>query len=191
VAIDVDGMCVIFEDASSTWCYWLINEFLLRQFYVYLIILRGAIFLYLPDHNFSFDFTVNFLSCDWGCNLIMFTHFRTEERATGWYLLTREILKLPLASPKESSKDKSQKMKRPQLLIKFVMRRFKNSCVFSMHVDVQKLLVYFLCMLMFKNNSYKGSSMLNWIVWFSFSFCWHGTVHCALLMQITWTCFYF
>ncbi|KAH1251615.1 hypothetical protein GmHk_05G014449 [Glycine max] len=42
---------------------------------------------------------------------------RTEERAAGWYRLTREILKLPDASSKESSKDK-QKMKRPQLLIK-------------------------------------------------------------------------
>ncbi|XP_047178248.1 uncharacterized protein LOC124845222 [Vigna umbellata] len=51
---------------------------------------------------------------------------RTEERATGWYRLTREILKLPDAS-KESSKDKSQKMKRPQPLIKLVMRRLESS----------------------------------------------------------------
>ena len=65
-----------------------------------------------------------------GCNLIMFTHSRTEERATGWYRLTREILKLPDASSKESSKDKSQKMKRPQPLIKLVMRRFKNSIAY-------------------------------------------------------------
>jgi len=66
----------------------------------------------------------------------MFTHSRTEERATGWYRLTREILKLPDASSKESSKDKSQKLKRPQPLIKLVMRRFKNSFVyFCMHVD--------------------------------------------------------
>ncbi|XP_014508625.1 uncharacterized protein LOC106768158 [Vigna radiata var. radiata] len=52
---------------------------------------------------------------------------RTEERATGWYRLTREILKLPDASSKESSKDKSQKMKRPQPLIKLVMRRLESS----------------------------------------------------------------
>ncbi|KAG5155703.1 hypothetical protein JHK82_013672 [Glycine max] len=51
---------------------------------------------------------------------------RTEERAAGWYRLTREILKLPDASSKESSKDK-QKMKRPQLLIKLVMRRLESS----------------------------------------------------------------
>ncbi|KAL2342636.1 hypothetical protein Fmac_003921 [Flemingia macrophylla] len=52
---------------------------------------------------------------------------RTEERAAGWYRLTREILKLPDASSKESSKDKSQKMKRPQPLIKLVMRRLESS----------------------------------------------------------------
>ncbi|RZC13734.1 hypothetical protein D0Y65_013023 [Glycine soja] len=51
---------------------------------------------------------------------------RTEERAAGWYRLTREILKLPDASSKESSKDK-QKTKRPQLLIKLVMRRLESS----------------------------------------------------------------
>ncbi|KAG4398376.1 hypothetical protein AAZX31_08G026500 [Glycine max] len=51
---------------------------------------------------------------------------RTEERAAGWYRLTREILKLPDASSKESSKDK-QKNKRPQLLIKLVMRRLESS----------------------------------------------------------------
>ncbi|XP_058732166.1 uncharacterized protein LOC131603757 isoform X3 [Vicia villosa] len=52
---------------------------------------------------------------------------RTEERATGWYRLTREILKLPEASSKESSKEKSQKIKRPQPLIKLVMRRLESS----------------------------------------------------------------
>ncbi|CAJ2676382.1 uncharacterized protein LOC123915595 [Trifolium pratense] len=52
---------------------------------------------------------------------------RTEERASGWYRLTREILKLPDASSKESSKDKSQKIKRPQPLIKLVMRRLESS----------------------------------------------------------------
>ncbi|KAK7251462.1 hypothetical protein RIF29_34686 [Crotalaria pallida] len=52
---------------------------------------------------------------------------RTEERASGWYRLTREILKLPDASSKESSKDKSQKSKRPQPLIKLVMRRLESS----------------------------------------------------------------
>ncbi|MED6157629.1 hypothetical protein PIB30_024943 [Stylosanthes scabra] len=51
---------------------------------------------------------------------------RTEERASGWYRLTREILKLPDASSKESSKDKS-KNKRPQPLIKLVMRRLESS----------------------------------------------------------------
>ncbi|WJX48176.1 hypothetical protein P8452_34778 [Trifolium repens] len=52
---------------------------------------------------------------------------RTEERASGWYRLTREILKLPDAPSKESSKDKSQKIKRPQPLIKLVMRRLESS----------------------------------------------------------------
>ncbi|XP_038698487.1 uncharacterized protein LOC119996058 isoform X2 [Tripterygium wilfordii] len=48
---------------------------------------------------------------------------RTEERAAGWYRLTREILKLPEAP----SKDKSQKTRRPQPLIKLVMRRLESS----------------------------------------------------------------
>lgn len=52
-------------------------------------------------------------------------YIRTEERAAGWYRLTREILKLPEAS-KEGSKDKSQKTKRPQPLIKLVMRRLER-----------------------------------------------------------------
>lgn len=51
---------------------------------------------------------------------------RTEERAAGWYRLTREILKLPDGPSKESSKDK-QKAKRPQPLIKLVMRRLESS----------------------------------------------------------------
>ncbi|KAI4353006.1 hypothetical protein L6164_007205 [Bauhinia variegata] len=52
---------------------------------------------------------------------------RTEERAAGWYRLTREILKLPEVLGKEGSKDKSQKNKRPQPLIKLVMRRLESS----------------------------------------------------------------
>ncbi|KAL5540138.1 hypothetical protein UlMin_042362 [Ulmus minor] len=53
---------------------------------------------------------------------------RTEERAAGWYRLTREILKLPEApSVKETSKDKAQKTRRPQPLIKLVMRRLESS----------------------------------------------------------------
>jgi hypothetical protein len=48
---------------------------------------------------------------------------RMDERAAGWYRLTREILKLPEA-PSLSSKDKSNKTKRPQPLIKLVMRRY-------------------------------------------------------------------
>ncbi|KAM6548492.1 hypothetical protein CsatB_020168 [Cannabis sativa] len=53
---------------------------------------------------------------------------RTEERAAGWYRLTREILKLPEApSLKEAAKDKSQKTRRPQPLIKLVMRRLESS----------------------------------------------------------------
>ncbi|KAL3535010.1 hypothetical protein ACH5RR_003471 [Cinchona calisaya] len=65
---------------------------------------------------------------------------RTEERAAGWYRLTREILKLPEApSVKETkseskdapasknSKDKSSKTRRPQPLIKLVMRRLESS----------------------------------------------------------------
>ncbi|XP_059636713.1 uncharacterized protein LOC132278832 [Cornus florida] len=66
---------------------------------------------------------------------------RTEERAAGWYRLTREILKLPEApsvtsmepnaDPKNpvppKAKDKSQKTRRPQPLIKLVMRRLESS----------------------------------------------------------------
>ncbi|PQQ12555.1 uncharacterized protein Pyn_00859 [Prunus yedoensis var. nudiflora] len=53
---------------------------------------------------------------------------RTEERAAGWYRLTREILKLPEApSVKDSTKDKAQKTRRPQPLIKLVMRRLESS----------------------------------------------------------------
>ncbi|KAK0592803.1 hypothetical protein LWI29_025709 [Acer saccharum] len=67
---------------------------------------------------------------------------RTEERAAGWYRLTREILKLPEAPsvsskgpsaesndalPTKASKDKSQKTRRPQPLIKLVMRRLESS----------------------------------------------------------------
>ncbi|KAF3508035.1 hypothetical protein F2Q69_00001348 [Brassica cretica] len=46
-----------------------------------------------------------------------------DERASGWYRLTREILKLPEAT----SKDKSNKAKRPQPLIKLVLRRLESS----------------------------------------------------------------
>ncbi|KAL1190473.1 hypothetical protein V5N11_020647 [Cardamine amara subsp. amara] len=49
-----------------------------------------------------------------------------DERAAGWYRLTREILKLPEA-PSLSSKDKAHKTKRPQPLIKLVMRRLESS----------------------------------------------------------------
>ncbi|XP_024020581.1 uncharacterized protein LOC112091371 [Morus notabilis] len=53
---------------------------------------------------------------------------RPEERAAGWFRLTREILKLPEApSLKETSKDKTQKTRRPQPLIKLVMRRLESS----------------------------------------------------------------
>lgn len=65
---------------------------------------------------------------------------RTEERAAGWYRLSREILKLPDAAPvkdsgseakdavpPKSSKDKSAKSRRPQPLIKLVMRRLESS----------------------------------------------------------------
>ncbi|XAR50699.1 hypothetical protein NMG60_11005097 [Bertholletia excelsa] len=66
---------------------------------------------------------------------------RTEERAAGWYRLTREILKLPEAPSisskaanddskdpaKSSKKEKSQKTRRPQPLIKLVMRRLEAS----------------------------------------------------------------
>lgn len=64
---------------------------------------------------------------------------RTEERAAGWIRLTREILKLPEA-PSVTSKDKSEdglppkptkektsKTRRPQPLIKLVMRRLESS----------------------------------------------------------------
>ncbi|PIA64178.1 hypothetical protein AQUCO_00201452v1 [Aquilegia coerulea] len=68
---------------------------------------------------------------------------RTEERAGGWYRLTREILKLPEAPsvtlkesiddakdalPPKSAKDKaSHKTRRPQPLVKLVMRRLESS----------------------------------------------------------------
>ncbi|KAK4755582.1 hypothetical protein SAY87_009339 [Trapa incisa] len=69
---------------------------------------------------------------------------RTEERASGWYRLTREILKLPEAPsiaakestseskdahlpPPKPAKDKSHKTRRPQPLIKLVMRRLESS----------------------------------------------------------------
>ncbi|GMP35431.1 hypothetical protein CsSME_00007861 [Camellia sinensis var. sinensis] len=67
---------------------------------------------------------------------------RTEERAIGWYRLTREILKLPEAPsvsskganddskdslPPKAAKEKSQKMRRPQPLFKLVMRRLEGS----------------------------------------------------------------
>ncbi|KNA11312.1 hypothetical protein SOVF_136400 [Spinacia oleracea] len=75
---------------------------------------------------------------------------RTEERAAGWYRLTREILKLPDAPsvlskdakkdakdeakkdakdvlPPKSVKDKSKKTRRPQPLIKLVMRRLESA----------------------------------------------------------------
>ena len=66
--------------------------------------------------------------------------FRTDERAAGWYRLTREILKLPEAPsvsskeanddskdslPPKAAKEKSQKIRRPQPLFKLVMRRLK------------------------------------------------------------------
>ncbi|XP_022926171.1 uncharacterized protein LOC111433357 isoform X1 [Cucurbita moschata] len=52
---------------------------------------------------------------------------RTEERAAGWYRLTREFLKLPQAPSKGAFKNKSQKTRRPQPLIKLVMRRLESS----------------------------------------------------------------
>ncbi|KAH9805492.1 SH3 domain-containing protein [Citrus sinensis] len=52
---------------------------------------------------------------------------RTEERAAGWYRLTREILKVPDTPSVSSSKDKSLKTRRPQPLIKLVMRRLESS----------------------------------------------------------------
>ncbi|KAJ8445214.1 hypothetical protein Cgig2_024420 [Carnegiea gigantea] len=74
---------------------------------------------------------------------------RTEERAAGWYRLTREILKLPDAPsvlskdtkkdtkkdakgeakdvlPPKATTDKSRRIRRPQPLIKLVMRRLES-----------------------------------------------------------------
>lgn len=68
--------------------------------------------------------------------LFTFVHQRTEERAAGWIRLTREILKLPEAPsvtskdksdnglPPKQTKEKASKTRRPQPLIKLVMRRF-------------------------------------------------------------------
>ncbi|KAL3622785.1 hypothetical protein CASFOL_033393 [Castilleja foliolosa] len=65
---------------------------------------------------------------------------RTEERAGGWYRLSREILKLPDSSsvkdltsedkdavPTKAKKEKASKTRRPQPLIKLVMRRLESS----------------------------------------------------------------
>ncbi|KAL6496434.1 hypothetical protein OROGR_029692 [Orobanche gracilis] len=65
---------------------------------------------------------------------------RTEERAAGWYRLSREILKLPDSSslkdltsedkdtvPTKAKQEKSTKTRRPQPLIKLVMRRLESS----------------------------------------------------------------
>ncbi|KAJ3682674.1 hypothetical protein LUZ60_012901 [Juncus effusus] len=54
------------------------------------------------------------------------TSERTEERAGGWLRLTREILKLPEA-PSVKEKDKHSKSRRPQPLIKLVLRRLESS----------------------------------------------------------------
>ncbi|KAF8718801.1 hypothetical protein HU200_025107 [Digitaria exilis] len=57
----------------------------------------------------------------------------TEDRAAGWIRLTREILKLPEAPSVASkgvlskSSEKSSKARRPQPLIKLVMRRLESS----------------------------------------------------------------
>lgn len=74
------------------------------------------------------------------CMVLLFVLFRTEERAGGWYRVTREILKLPEAPsvsskgadddskdslPPKAAKEKSPKTRRPQPLFKLVMRRFK------------------------------------------------------------------
>ncbi|KAH6798551.1 SH3 domain-containing protein [Perilla frutescens var. frutescens] len=65
---------------------------------------------------------------------------RTDERAAGWYRLSREILKVPDtpsvkdsgsdekdAGTQKATKDKSSKTRRPQPLIKLVMRRLESS----------------------------------------------------------------
>nr|VDD31663.1 unnamed protein product [Brassica oleracea] len=68
----------------------------------------------------KYDNTERHGFCDFAFSLfILLIGFETDERASGWYRLTREILKLPEAP----SKDKSNKTKRPQPLIKLVMRR--------------------------------------------------------------------
>ncbi|KAI3513565.1 hypothetical protein L1887_20901 [Cichorium endivia] len=52
---------------------------------------------------------------------------RTEERAYGWYRLTREVLKAPEAPSVKDKDTKASKTRRPQLLIKLVMRRLESS----------------------------------------------------------------
>jgi hypothetical protein len=59
----------------------------------------------------------------------VFLGCRTEDRAAGWIRLTREILKLPEA-PSVKDKEKHSKARRPQPLIKLVLRRY-NSLEFS------------------------------------------------------------
>ena len=81
--------------------------------------------LSLGYNGMASSFCVTALVICWDTVSLTLTYCRTEERAAGWYRLTREILKLPEAPSvsKEASKDKSQKAKRPQPLIKLVMRR--------------------------------------------------------------------
>jgi hypothetical protein len=61
----------------------------------------------------------------------MFLVCRTEDRAAGWIRLTREILKLPEA-PSVKDKEKHSKARRPQPLIKLVLRRYNLwNCLIS------------------------------------------------------------
>lgn len=151
-------------DLSSTRCsinfsLILVKESVLRQSYVYwenLITQSGTNLCHLQFSflnlwiygiwKLSFCFTSVPIIFNWSISLKSI-HYRTEERAAGWYRLTREILKLPEAPsisskesntgskdglPPKATKDKSQKTRRPQPLIKLVMRRFKSISVFSL-----------------------------------------------------------
>ncbi|KAJ8769155.1 hypothetical protein K2173_000930 [Erythroxylum novogranatense] len=52
---------------------------------------------------------------------------RTEERAVGWYNLSREVMKLPEDKKSKGSKDIPQKTRQPQTLLKLVLRRLESS----------------------------------------------------------------
>ena len=90
------------------------------------------------NHYIFYDLLIYYLMDERASCLLWLVNCRTEERAAGWIRLTREILKLPEAPsvsandskfqpkdalPPKPSSEKVSKSRRPQPLIKLVMRR--------------------------------------------------------------------